>query len=186
MTLLRSRPSLVIGLILAAGLLSYFLFRQYSSAASVQKATEPLVSLSQAEVKSVPLRLSTQGHVVSLNQVDIQSQVTGTVASVAFKEGDFVKQGQLLFTLDDSTQQASLRHAVAALAESHSALTKAQNDVARGRSLKAKNYISASDWDTLISTQQQYAAQNSAGAEQLGKQTDGGDEENRCVCGREQ
>lgn len=167
MTLLRARPLLVIGLMLGAGLISFFIFRQNSDAAPLQKVTEPLVSLSPAEVKSVPLRLSTQGHVVSLNQVDIQSQVTGTVKSVVFKEGDFVKQGQLLFTLDDSTQQAALRHAMATLAESHSLLAKAQNDLARGRSLKAKNYISASDWDTLKSAQQQYAAQSGAAEQDI-------------------
>ncbi|SNY65057.1 RND family efflux transporter, MFP subunit [Enterobacter sp. CC120223-11] len=133
----------------------------------MHKAELPLVSLSQARIKSVPLQLSTQGHVVSLNQVDIQSQVIGTVKSVAFKEGDFVKQGQLLFTLDDSTQQASLRRAVATLAESHSLLGKAQSDLARGRSLRAKNYISASDWDTLKSAQQQYAAQSSAAQQDI-------------------
>ena len=167
MTLLRTRPLLIIGLMLGAGLFSYGILHQTSDAAPAHNVAEPLVSLSQAQVKLVPLRLSTQGHVVSLNQVDIQSQVTGTVKSVAFKEGDFVQQGQLLFTLDDSTQQATLRRAVATLAESHSELTKAQNDLARGRSLKAKNYISASDWDTLKSTQQQYAAQSSAAQQDI-------------------
>lgn len=155
------------GLIMGAGLFSFFIFRQNSDAAPVHKTAAPLVSLSEAQVKSVPLQFSTQGHVVSLNQVDIQSQVTGTVKSVAFKEGDFVKQGQLLFTLDDNTQQATLGHAVAALAESNSLLAKAQSDLARGRSLKAQNYISASDWDTLKSAQQQYAAQSRAAQQDI-------------------
>jgi multidrug efflux pump subunit AcrA (membrane-fusion protein) len=73
-----------------------------------ENAPPPLVSLSSAQLTSLPLSLTTQGHVISLNQVDIQSQITGTVKRVAFQEGAFVRQGQLLFTLEDSTQQATL------------------------------------------------------------------------------
>ena len=53
MTLLRTKPLLVIGLMLGAGLISFFIFRQSSDAAPIHKVTEPLVSLSQAPVKSV-------------------------------------------------------------------------------------------------------------------------------------
>jgi multidrug efflux pump subunit AcrA (membrane-fusion protein) len=97
--------------------------------------------------------------VISLNQVDIQSQITGTVKRVAFQEGAFVRQGQLLFTLEDSTQQATLHRDQASRAQSQ---RKAQRDLARGRALKAQNDISASDWDTLLSIRQQYVAQAQA------------------------
>lgn len=159
MKLLRFR-SLKITLLLAGFLLTgYLFFHQRAVSAPAKTAAAPIVSLVAAQVKSLPLMLTTQGHAVSLNQVDIQSQLTGTVKSVAFKEGDFVHQGQLLFTLDDSSQQANLHHALAAQAAAVALLNKAQRDLARGRELKAKNYISASDWDTLTSAQQQYSAQ---------------------------
>ncbi|MFC0142135.1 efflux RND transporter periplasmic adaptor subunit [Erwinia mallotivora] len=115
----------------------------------------------------MPLRLITQGHVVSLNQVDVQAQLTGTVKSVAFNEGDFVRQGQLLFTLEDSSQQATLHHAIAAQGEAKALLNKAQRDVDRSRALRAKNYLSASDWDILQSTLQQYSAQYTAAQEDV-------------------
>ena len=167
MKLLQSRPFLIICLLVGFSAVYLLFFRQNSVAATPHKSANPLVSLAQAQVKNLPLMLTTQGHVVSLNQVDIQSQITGTVKTVAFREGDFVQQGQLLFTLDDNTQQAALRHAVAAQAESRTLLDKAQRDVARGRGLKAQNYISASDWDTLQSVQQQYSAQYTAAQEDI-------------------
>ncbi len=167
MKLLRAKPLLIGGLLLISLLLWLFFFRQSSVAATPHPAANPLVSLAQAQVKSLPLTLSTQGHVVSLNQVDIQSQITGTVKTVDFKEGEFVRQGQLLFTLDDTTQQAALRRAVASQAESSTLLDKAQRDLTRGRALKAQNYISASDWDTLQSAQQQYSAQYTAAKEDI-------------------
>lgn len=158
MNVLRIRLFPVI-LLLAGALALYLLFfRQNALSASAKNAPPPLVSLSSAQLTSLPLSLTTQGHVVSLNQVDIQSQITGTVKRVAFQEGAFVQQGQLLFTLDDSTQQATLHRDQASRMQAQSQLDKAQRDLARGRALKAQNYISASDWDTLLSTRQQYAA----------------------------
>lgn len=167
MKLLHSRPFQIICLLVGFSVVYLLFFRQSSVAATPHKSASPLVSLAQAQVKNLPLMLTTQGHVVSLNQVDIQSQITGTVKTVAFREGDFVQQGQLLFTLDDSTQQAALRRAVAAQAESRTLLDKAQRDVVRGRGLKAQNYISASDWDTLQSVQQQYSPQYTAAQEDI-------------------
>lgn len=159
MKFLRSRSLIAVSLMLAATLIWLLFFRQTAVSAAPRKAVTPLVSMTPAEIKSLPLTLTTQGHIVSLNQVDIQPQVTGTVNGVAFKEGDFVQQGQLLFTLDDTTQLATLHRAVAAQAQMRSQLDKAQRDLSRGLALKARNYISAADWDTLQSTQQQYDAQ---------------------------
>lgn len=167
MNVLRIRPFPVILLLAGALALSLFFFRQNAVSASPKNAPPPLVSLTPAQLTSLPLSLTTQGHVVSLNQVDIQSQITGTVKHVAFQEGAFVQQGQLLFTLDDSTQQATLHRDQASRAQSQSQLDKAQRDLARGRALKAQNYISASDWDTLLSTRQQYAAQVQAAQEDI-------------------
>lgn len=158
-------------LLLAASALSAALFHfwpQAPAAAAPASAPPPTrVSLVTAQVKPLPLRLVTQGHVVSLNQVDVQAQLTGTVKSVAFNEGDFVRQGQLLFTLEDSSQQATLRHAIAAQGEAKALLNKAQRDVDRSRALRAKNYLSASDWDILQSTLQQYSAQYTAAQEDV-------------------
>ncbi|WP_434643721.1 efflux RND transporter periplasmic adaptor subunit [Klebsiella sp. I138] len=167
MNVLRIRPFPVILLLAGALALSLFFFRQNAVSASPKNTPPPLVSLTPAQLTSLPLSLTTQGHVVSLNQVDIQSQITGTVKHVAFQEGAFVQQGQLLFTLDDSTQQATLHRDQASRAQSQSQLDKAQRDLARGRALKAQNYISASDWDTLLSTRQQYAAQVQAAQEDI-------------------
>lgn len=159
MNVLCIRPFPVI-LLLAGPLALYlFFFRQNAVSASPKNAPPPLVSLSSAQLTSLPLSLTTQGHVVSLNQVDIQSQITGTVKHVAFQEGAFVRQGQLLFTLEDSTQQATLHRDQASREQAQSQLDKAQRDLARGRALKAQNDISASDWETLLSIRQQYVAQ---------------------------
>lgn len=85
MKLLQSRPFLIICLLVGFSAVYLLFFRQNSVAATPHKSANPLVSLAQAQVKNLPLMLTTQGHVVSLNQVDIQSQITGTVKTVAFR-----------------------------------------------------------------------------------------------------
>jgi len=160
MNLFRTRFLLSVSLI-AIGAVGYFSFFNQDAVSATPKksAPTPLVSLTAAQVKPLPLTLTTQGHVVPLNLVDIQAQITGTVKSVAFNEGDFVQQGQLLFMLDDTPQQAALHRVQASKAQTQSLLDKAQRDLMRGQALKAKNYISASDWDALLSNRKQYAAQ---------------------------
>ncbi|MDU1924122.1 MAG: efflux RND transporter periplasmic adaptor subunit, partial [Enterobacter sp.] len=79
MKLLHSRPFQIICLLVGFSVVYLLFFRQSSVAATPHKSASPLVSLAQAQVKNLPLMLTTQGHVVSLNQVDIQSQITGTV-----------------------------------------------------------------------------------------------------------
>ncbi len=119
------------------------------------------MSLSSAQLTSLPLSLTTQGDVISLNQVDIQSQITGTVKRVAFQEGHLSGRDSCCL-LEDSTQQATLHRDQASRAQAQS-----QRDLARGRALKAQNDISASDWDTLLSIRQQYVAQAQAAQEDI-------------------
>ena len=72
-----------------------------------------LVTLALAKKQSVPVTVQVNGSVVSLNSVDLRPQVTNTVRQVHVKEGQFVKAGQLLFTLDDRPDQANLAKAKA-------------------------------------------------------------------------
>lgn len=71
MKILRSKSFIVVSLMLAATLSGLLVFRQTAVSATPRTAVAPLVSMTQAEVKSLPLTLTTQGHIVSLNEVDI-------------------------------------------------------------------------------------------------------------------
>lgn len=159
MTISKPKRLAVITFVLVCGASFWGYSLRTSPAAEKPAAVAPLVSLVAAQSKDLPLTLNTQGHLVSLNQVDVRGQITSAVAQVAFHEGDFVKKGQLLFVLDDAEQQAALHHAVAQLAVIKAQRDKATSDLNRGKSLVKQNYISSSDWDTLVSAQQQYAAQ---------------------------
>src|SRR5436190_2506935 len=58
------------------------------------------VTVTLASQTNVPLQLSAIGHVVAFSIVAVRSRIEGTLQSVHFKEGDLVKTGDLIFTID--------------------------------------------------------------------------------------
>src|SRR3954470_2915791 len=74
----------------------------------------PVVTAKVA-TKDVPVDLAAIGNVEAYASISLRSQVTGTVQELSFHEGDLVKEGQLLFTLDRRPFEAALAQADANL-----------------------------------------------------------------------
>ncbi|WP_373696563.1 efflux RND transporter periplasmic adaptor subunit [Variovorax sp. EBFNA2] len=110
-----------------------------------------LVALATAEKKDVPVTVQVNGSVVSLNSVDLRPQVTNTVSAVHVKEGQFVKAGQLLFTLDDRNDQANLARARAQQKKDEATLADLERQYKRSQELLAQNFISKSASDATLS-----------------------------------
>lgn len=132
-----------------------------SAAAGAPAGSAPpaLVTLATAERQDVPVTVQVNGSVVSLNSVDLRPQVTNTVAAVHVKEGQFVKEGQLLFTLDDRNDQANLARARAQQKRDEATLADLERQYKRNQELLAQNFISRSAVDA---TQSQLEAQRAA------------------------
>ena len=96
----------------------------------------------------MPVTLQGNGIVTPLTSVDLRSQVTSTVAKLHVADGQFVKAGQLLFTLDARTDEANLAKARAQLAKDQAALADAKRQFERARQLFAQNFISQGAVDT--------------------------------------
>ncbi len=78
----------------------------------------------------------------------MKPQVTSVVTGVNFKEGQFVKRGDVLFTLDSRTDEANLAKAKAQLAKDDAALVDAKRQLTRNQDLVAKAFISQGAADT--------------------------------------
>ncbi len=119
----------------------------------------------RAERRDVDVTLEATGTVAALNSVDIRPQVNSVITQVAIREGQFVKAGQLLFTLDSRTDEASLARARAQLAKDEAGLADAQRQLSRSKELIAQNFISQVAVDgnqTLVDTQQSAVAASRA------------------------
>ncbi|AGU48143.1 putative multidrug resistance protein MtdA [Variovorax paradoxus B4] len=114
-------------------------------------APAALVTLATAERQDVPVTVQVNGSVVSLNSVDLRPQVTNTVQAVHVKEGQFVKAGQLLFTLDDRNDQANLARARAQQKRDEATMADLERQYKRSQELVAQNFIAKSAADATLS-----------------------------------
>ena len=87
------------------------------------------------------------GRFEATRSVDVRARVGGYIQSVHFKDGDFVRQGQLLFTLDPRPAQAALASARAQLAQGQAQLTLARTELSRAEGLLASQAVSQAEVD---------------------------------------
>ena len=118
--------------------------------------------------------LDASGYVVARRQATVSSKVTGKVEQVFIEEGMRVEEGQVVATLDDSTQQAQLELAIAqvdsaraALAEIEAQLRNARLDRDRTRDLAGRDLASKSSLDTAEATYDELAARLATGRENV-------------------
>jgi len=105
------------------------------------------VATSPAERRDFPVYLSGLGSVQASNTVSLKSRVDGQIVQIAFKEGQFVKQGDLLVVIDPRPYQVALEQAEAALARDQSQLKNAQLDYGRYQGLFKEGVISQQQFD---------------------------------------
>lgn len=84
-----------------------------------------------AETRDVPQLIRVIGNVEAYSTVSVTAQIGGELTKVYFKEGGFVKQNALLFTIDPRPYEAALRETLANLARDQGALAQAQATLAR-------------------------------------------------------
>jgi multidrug efflux system membrane fusion protein len=92
----------------------------FSSACSNEKSRQPVsapipVTVGTVIQKTVPVQLRAIGNVQAYSTVSVKSRIAGQLMRVYFKEGEDVKQGELLFTIDPRPFEAALRQAEANL-----------------------------------------------------------------------
>src|SRR5437899_348218 len=93
----------------------------------------PIVTAKVVE-KDVPVDIAAIGNVEAYATISVRSQVTGVLQDIAFHEGDFVKNGDLLFTLDRRPFEAALAQAVANLTRDKALLAQAEAQLGRDAS----------------------------------------------------
>jgi RND family efflux transporter MFP subunit len=156
--LILKRPLLLAALLLAAGASLAYALRAKTSAPAAAKPL-PLVSVTVARQQDLPLELTAQGHLVALNQVEVRPQLTATIIGIHFKEGDDVRAGQLLFTLDDTDARAQLQRNEAQAAQIRAQLADAKRDYGRSSELVKSQFITSSAVDTAASKVEALQAQ---------------------------
>src|SRR5881397_2984205 len=105
------------------------------------------VTVARAEQRAVPYEIIATGTVEPRQTVSVQSQVTGVLTQVAFREGDDVAAGQVLFQIDARPFQAALDQARAMLARDQAQAQSAVLDAQRYAELVKQDYVTKSDYE---------------------------------------
>lgn len=116
-----------------------------------QKRATPAVPVRVAPVTRIdaPIVIAASGVVEPMQTVSVEAQATGTVFQVAFRQGDWVAAGQVLFRLDPRPLQDARDQARAILARDEAQATAARHDAERYGALAAKGYVTESQAEQM-------------------------------------
>jgi len=117
------------------------------------------VHVAAATTGEMPIVLTALGTVTPLATVTVKTQLAGTLQSIAFREGQLVKAGDVLAQIDPRPYQISLENAEGALAKDSALLQTARLDLKRYQALLAQDSIARQQVDTQASLVKQYEGQ---------------------------
>ncbi len=106
------------------------------------------VSTTPALQRTLTLTLEATGSATPVSVVDVRPQLSGVISRVHVKEGQNVRAGELLFTLDTRADEANVAKMRAQIAKDEALLADAQRQLARSRDLLARNFITQGAVDT--------------------------------------
>jgi multidrug efflux system membrane fusion protein len=119
----------------------------HSAAKEAQKEAAVSVTVGTAVRKATPMQLSAIGNVQAFSTVTVRALVEGTLTEVHFAEGQHVRKGDLLFTIDPRPFEVQLKEAEAALARDKARAELARQQARRYEGLAAKEYVSREQAD---------------------------------------
>src|SRR5215831_3141638 len=157
------RRGIILAVLIAALLAAYFGlrdFRTIGAASRVAKdaATYP-VTVSKVSTADFPVNLNGLGTVQPYDTVTVRSRVDGEVTKVSFRQGQMVKEGDLLVQIDPRPYQAVLDQALARKAQDEANLNNALVNLERYRTLVKQDAVSQQQFDTQQAAVNQLQAQ---------------------------
>lgn len=108
----------------------------------------PKVTVAMPEKRPVTIFLETTGSTAAVNSANLVARVAGFITSINYKDGDFVKKGQLLFTIEPESYELKFKQAQAAQAAAEATLRQAQADFERQTDLASRGTASKATLDT--------------------------------------
>jgi multidrug efflux system membrane fusion protein len=138
---------------------------QSGASSQVQPAAAPItVSVTAVKRADFPLILQGLGQVQAYNTVVVRARVDGQIQKIAFKEGQMVKEGDLLAQIDPRPFQAALDQAAAKKAQDEANLANAKLDLTRYATLAKQSFATQQQLDTQSSLVNQLTASIAADA----------------------
>lgn len=145
----KTTAAIALGLAVCIGVGAWYGLRSKPVPARFDAPT--LVTVVTPQRGDVPVLLQANGVVTPLSNVDLHPQTTSTITKVHIREGQYVKAGQLMFTLDQRSASAAIDKAQAQIERDQAALADLERQTARSVALLAQHFVSQGAVDTLTS-----------------------------------
>lgn len=153
-------------LIIVAVIIGAILFRYGLAAVSnfiQQKAMKnkpaPSVAVHEITEESVIRSFEAPGRVVAKYRVDVLARIAGYLQKSYFKEGDYVKEGQILFQIEPAEYLNAMNTAAANVKNLRAQLDYAEKQMVRASELVKKDYIAKAKYDQILSQRDSLRAQ---------------------------
>src|SRR5215469_6414099 len=108
------------------------------------------VTVAVVASRTMPVELQAIGNVESISTVTIKAQISGQLGGIHFKEGDYVRKGQLLFSIERPPFEAALRQAEGALAKDEAQALNTRLDAERYQGLGREGVASKQQVDAAV------------------------------------
>ncbi len=138
---------------------AYSLFSNFMQGKAMMNRPDPTVSIQEIQEESVIRNYEAPGRVVSKYRVDVLARISGYLQKSYFKEGDFVKQGQVLFLIEPAEYSNAANVAGANVKNLTAQLVYAEKQLARSAELVKKDYIAKAQYDQMLSNRDSLKAQ---------------------------
>lgn len=122
------------------------------------------VTVIEAAAQQVPITIEAVGQVEGSKDIEVRARVSGILTRQTYREGDPVKTGATLFTIDREPFEIALAQEHAALEQARADLTQAEREAARLKSLVEEKAVSRKEYDDAATTLQTAQAAVTAGA----------------------
>ncbi len=153
---------IIIGLIVLALILGRMILSNMDKIKTAKQralAGVPAVTVAEVETENVQRQFEANARVTAKYRVDVLARISGYLTKSYFKEGDYVKAGQILFEIEPQEYQYAASRAKGNLENAESQYAYYQKQLARYKELVSKDYIARADYDSILSQRDAYKAQ---------------------------
>ena len=152
--------SIVIGLILFRFLFS--LYGTHMQKIKMNASIKPPVTIATVEETKRQKAYEVPARVTSKSQIQVNARINGYLTKSYFKEGDYVKAGQVLFEIEPQEYLIAAERAKADLARVKAQQKYYDKQAMRANELVTQDYIAKSDYDNAVAQRDSYRAQTAA------------------------
>lgn len=150
--------SAMIGIAIIARFLFSF-FGQIMMGQMMAKSAVPNVVLEEVQSAKVLKQINAPGRILSKYRIEVLARIDGYLTKSYFKEGDYVKKGQVLFEIEPQQWFLAVQKAKASVDNTKAQLVYAEKQLKRGEELVKKDYIAKAAYDNLLSQRDSLKAQ---------------------------